>query len=852
MEQSSTPSSVSPYGLFGFYKKHRQGRTISTTTQEYEKCMLKLQKLDNKIHVDGFRASIESTMYYKNTSGCVLDLEFRRPIDEEWTFFGLWAKVGDRTIVANCREKKEANMIYQKAKKEGRIAILAEEDDDFSDVARIKLGNVYADENVEIHAQFLLKMKIGFKGRASSLILPNILNNRFHQFHSLKKKEDATATFGCMSNSVVVEGSRIIKNISVVQPQDEGYDSKITRNKAYLTHSLNKCSNSDWEMEIVYENALEPDIILEQGVPDGNETSELMKSQVLMVNHILNVPEETTTMKKPPPAMLLILDYSGSMHHTSNGPARIDYAAAAANIWLQALPKGCIFNVIKFGTDFKVLRKRDYLEKNAMNIELAQEFINKKDNMGGTNLYDVLEHVYSDRRVERELKLLIITDGEANGVNRMKALVADHSCWAKVFTIGVGQGASSALVKGLAVSGKGEYEMILSNAKLVDKTKSLVSLMQSHSAEGIKLVCILEGGEEKGKVLDSNKKIIYADQHLVKFVQIPKDKKIKNLTLNVPNFAPMNLDTSSIFEKPEKTKTIHCLAAKEMIKDLEEKIDVFKPNDSLHMGESVFREDIKKQIVDISEASGIISRYTAFIGEDDIAKRHVTGRKSRGLSVQTDGCDGYDGHDGYDGYDGPSTTRSFCCSIRQSSSRANASQIPKLILSQTIRGSWTDLGKVLALVGVEESEENFKLLLIEKIGMKSEEFRLDTFENWPLNFKKVTPETLAKQGYFSTKDGDKCKCAFCGLTNYKWSEEDTPFQEHTKYNKNCLFLKGEQAGNLSRDFAGNDEQLATALALTYIKKYGAHECKEHVTQYQQGIDFLYPFDVLMDYMYYFL
>ncbi|XP_075427586.1 baculoviral IAP repeat-containing protein 7 [Ascaphus truei] len=71
--------------------------------------------------------------------------------------------------------------------------------------------------------------------------------------------------------------------------------------------------------------------------------------------------------------------------------------------------------------------------------------------------------------------------------------------------------------------------------------------------------------------------------------------------------------------------------------------------------------------------------------------------------------------------------------------------------------------------------------------MDEERERLATYRAWP-HYAEVTPEQLARAGFFYTGHGDNVKCFYCdgGLRN--WERDDDPWREHAKWFPQCEFL----------------------------------------------------------------
>ncbi|XP_022114987.2 death-associated inhibitor of apoptosis 1 isoform X1 [Pieris rapae] len=91
--------------------------------------------------------------------------------------------------------------------------------------------------------------------------------------------------------------------------------------------------------------------------------------------------------------------------------------------------------------------------------------------------------------------------------------------------------------------------------------------------------------------------------------------------------------------------------------------------------------------------------------------------------------------------------------------------------------------------------------------MHREEERLKTFDNWPVTF--ISPELLARNGFYYLGHGDEVRCAFCKVEIMRWVEGDDPAQDHSRWAPQCPFLRRQMgAGNVPLDATvsgGRDE-----------------------------------------------
>lgn len=89
-------------------------------------------------------------------------------------------------------------------------------------------------------------------------------------------------------------------------------------------------------------------------------------------------------------------------------------------------------------------------------------------------------------------------------------------------------------------------------------------------------------------------------------------------------------------------------------------------------------------------------------------------------------------------------------------------------------------------------------------GMRSEEERFRTFQNWPSN-APVTPADLARAGFYFLGAGDQVQCFCCdGILRY-WVHGDSALEEHKRHFPACDFVLGRNVGNIRRHPGSSDD-----------------------------------------------
>jgi Ca-activated chloride channel family protein len=163
--------------------------------------------------------------------------------------------------------------------------------------------------------------------------------------------------------------------------------------------------------------------------------------------------------------VIFVVDRSGSM-----GGASIAEARNALQLCLRSLREGSWFNVVSFGSSHEMLfpESRPYGEEALLE---ATKGVSAFDaNLGGTEILPALEAVFrSKRSSELPRQILLMTDGQVTNTEAVVALVRTHRETTRVFTLGIGAGASHHLVRGMARTGQGEAEFIYPGERIESK-----------------------------------------------------------------------------------------------------------------------------------------------------------------------------------------------------------------------------------------------------------------------------------------------------------------------------------------------------------------------------------------------
>ncbi|TFY72209.1 hypothetical protein EVG20_g786 [Dentipellis fragilis] len=178
---------------------------------------------------------------------------------------------------------------------------------------------------------------------------------------------------------------------------------------------------------------------------------------------------------------LFLVDRSGSMDGS-----RIETARATLSVLLRSLPaKGTIFNIFGFGSSCDSIWPKSGAY-DASSLHHATNHLERmRANYGGTEMYVALRHVFKSRDGTLPTAVIILTDGEDYEIDQCIECVASAVAKApaqapiRVFTLGIGDTASSAMCEGLARAGNGVCLMATSSEDIVPKSARLVRAAKS-------------------------------------------------------------------------------------------------------------------------------------------------------------------------------------------------------------------------------------------------------------------------------------------------------------------------------------------------------------------------------------
>lgn len=231
---------------------------------------------------------------------------------------------------------------------------------------------------------------------------------------------------------------------------------------------------------------------------------------------------------------------------------------------------------------------------------------------GGTELLRTIRSLSSLTPYKGYFRqVFLMTDGEVYNTKEVIDAVKSQTKESRFFTVGIGSGASTELVKGIARAGHGKAEFVMENDNLNKKVMSLLKLSMQPVVSNVSLVA--KSGQEKFSFTPVPKHIpsIFSEERFILYLILDKiEKDLKSVTLTLSGKvgeARFSQDFTVDFDgKNIVDMYVHRLCGRKMVQKLEED----------DLGENEGKS--KERIIRLATAANLVSKYTAFQAECDI------------------------------------------------------------------------------------------------------------------------------------------------------------------------------------------------------------------------------------------
>uniref|UniRef100_A0A8P4FXE4 von Willebrand factor A domain-containing protein 5A n=1 Tax=Dicentrarchus labrax TaxID=13489 RepID=A0A8P4FXE4_DICLA len=575
-----------------------------------------LKSVEVELEVRDHVATVVSTLNYENKEDKPLEAVFVFPLPGDAAVCHFSATIGQTQIVAEVKEKQEAHEEYDDALSSGQQAFLLEESEQSPDIFSLSVGSLPPGESASIRLEYVTELAVQADD-GLRFCLPAVLNPRYQPQGSEGASVQVTSVPASLvpyslSFSARVSSprpvSKVESNCSLDPLQYLNPEQTQTTVKLAAGHKFDR----DVELLIYYKDAHQPIAVVEAGQASAKPGT-LMGDPVVMLSLYPEFPQAVMSSVASCGEFVFLLDRSGSMDspmdHSKRQESRIGSARDTLLLLLKSLPMGCYFNIYSFGSRFQHIfpKSVEYSQKT------MEESLKKVEEMGadlgGTEILEPLKHIYSQSCIPNQPRqLFVFTDGEVENTKEVISLVKKNSGSHRCFSFGIGEGASSALINGLAKEGGGHAQFITGTDRMQPKVMQSLRFALQPAVVDISVTWDLPKGVSV-TVLSPPITALFQGQRSLIYAQLTGEssKAAESCVMvkySLAGHPSQNQLHFSLKPAEDTGLTVHRLAARTLIRSLE-------MEEREQRGEQ--DKGVKKKVVECSVQSGVSSVFTAFI-----------------------------------------------------------------------------------------------------------------------------------------------------------------------------------------------------------------------------------------------
>ncbi len=444
---------------------------------------------DVQITVSGIVARVRLTQEFSNPTEEWLSGIYVFPLPDEAAVDRLRMKVGEREIIGEIREKKEAEAVFQQAAAEGRKSSLVVQNR--PNLFTTKVANIGPGEKIIITLEY--QQHTSFKDGVFSLRYPLAVTPRYipgvpqatGEEKMPQKLAFDKATGWAQDTDRVPDASQITPpqtlaeyqqpNIRFVVDLAPGFTLGRTES---LYHHFEKTTVADDHCLLRTKELVlsDHDVVLEWAPQATGTSAALFAEQrgddaykLLM----LMLPDEKPDVTEPR-EVVFILDVSGSMA----GPS-IRQAKHAVREALLKLDPSDLFNIISFNSTADRLFSSARPATMA-NLAVGERYLDLLVADGGTEMASALHLAFDEGREASSLlrQIVFLTDGAVGNEQELFTLIGRGLGKSRLFTVGIGAAPNSYFMSRAAAMGRGTYTYIANIAEVRTKVSALLEKLR--------------------------------------------------------------------------------------------------------------------------------------------------------------------------------------------------------------------------------------------------------------------------------------------------------------------------------------------------------------------------------------
>ncbi len=551
----------------------------------------------------GLSTEVTVAQRYRNREAVAVEAVYVFPLEEGSAVCGFEARIGDRRVRGRVEERERAFEIYDDAMADGHGAFLL--DQERPNVFTASVGNLRPDEAVEIRITYVALARR--EGPATRFQIPTTVSPRYVPASGAPEVGEP-------------EGDRVNPERRCEVPYGLELRVEIEADGPILTlespsHPVRTTlAERGATVELARaEAALDRDFVLlietaEPHRPVAHVACEDDGTRVCMLSFHPDLETEEVGGSE----VLFLLDCSGSMIGDS-----IRQARRALALSVRALAEGDTFNVVRFGSRFKSLWRRPRAFDESTLAEATRYIEGTEADLGGTEILPPLRRLLELRRDrDRRRQILLLTDGEVSNEREVVALAGKHAANGRIFTFGIGAGASEYLVRELARVTRGAAEFIFPGERIEPKVLRMFGRVRSPALQDLRI----DWGGLDVEQAPATVPPVFAGDSLTVFGRVATDRiatdRVRSGSAErvVLSAGEQTWEIAVDLDATAAGGPVPALWAREAIRELEEGMG---PRRGSSQKRRQAEERRRRRLVELGQRYGLLSSATSYVAVEE-------------------------------------------------------------------------------------------------------------------------------------------------------------------------------------------------------------------------------------------
>ncbi|KAK3824894.1 MAG: von Willebrand factor type A domain-containing protein, partial [Benniella sp.] len=411
------------------------------------------------------RTTLTQTYLNPSASDPIPELRYAFPLYDGVSVVGFTCRIGDRTIVGQVKERQRAKKDFKDAVLRGDKAALLEQLPSASDVFTTTVGNIPAGAKVVVEITYIGELKHDAEVNGVRFTIPTSIMPRYGNHPVELSTQSASGGRLQVTVDVVLAQSNVIQKV-----QSPSHPITVALGTTSFAPNADAAMSKASATLCLGDAALDKDFIIQvvskdTGVPTAIlETHPTIPNQRALMATL--VPKFALPAEKP--EVVFICDCSGSMQGSN-----INLVRSALKVFLKSLPVGIKFNICYFGSTYSFLWPKSATYSQTTLDEAIKHAESISANMGGTEMFQPIKATLDQRYKDIPLAVMLLTDGEIwnqeSLFTYLNKEIIEPKAPIRVFTLGIGNGVSHALIEGVAKAGNGFSQSVGEGEKMEGK-----------------------------------------------------------------------------------------------------------------------------------------------------------------------------------------------------------------------------------------------------------------------------------------------------------------------------------------------------------------------------------------------